>query len=230
MGVDLNFIGTGISAGVSHNGFGTIVSNPAGNFPPAGSYVRTLYGVIYPVTLGGSYFTNPVTNADEPNQTCDVDELNDGFGGTYLDATSVTNINYITADTLFATDTGDIYTQTPVEIPYGSSNYYDSEFSYAYHYHDGSGSYYTETDHWQYYSNGTFIVNDYSAYQIEVPDSSTNYFATGKYDLAVWDGAGGVTTGATNQGSFYSSGTYITEDEANAYYHNGTGGYFSSPL
>lgn len=233
MGVDLHFIGTGISAGVSHNGFGGIVSNfvPSGSFPPAGSYVQTLYGVEYPVELGGEYFANPVTSENVPSQTCDVDELNDGSGGTYLDATSITNINYIPTATLFATDIGGIYTQTPVEVPSGTSTYFDSEFSYTYHYHDGSGSYYTETDHWQYYSNGAFIVEDYSGYQLEVPEGTGNYFATGKYNALVWNGSGGYTTGATNQGSFYSVGTHITDfgndievpSGSSNFFYNGTG-------
>jgi hypothetical protein len=222
MGVDLHFIGSGISSGDSHNGFGKIVSNPAGNFPPAGSYAGTLYGVEYPIELGGEFFANPVTNEDEPNQTCDVDELNDGSGGTYLDATSVTNINYIPTATLFATGGTFDSSQTPVEVPSGSGEYYDSEFSYTYYYHDGSGLYYTEVDHWQYFSNGTNIVEDYTAYQIEVPNGSGNYFGTGKYDTYNWNGSGGVTT-LTNQGSYYPNNTFIAAETNSTEVPSGSG-------
>ena len=243
MGVDLNFIGTGISSGTSHTGFGGIVSNfvPAGSFPPAGSYFRTLYGIEYPIELGGASFASPIDSSDVPSQTCDVDELYDGSGGTYLDASSVTNINYVPDGTLFATGTDIDSSQSPVEVPSGSGNYYDSEFSYTYYYHDGEGDYRVETDHWQYFPYNTSITEDYSAYQLEVPSGSGNYFGTGKYDEIAWNGTGGTRIKATNQGSFYSSGTQITLETETVevpsggdsyatgrYYRynwNGTGGY-----
>lgn len=247
MGVEFHRIGLAISSGSSHNGFGKIVSSSpvTGDFPPAGSYAGTVYGIEYPIELGGASFASPIDFSDVPSQTCDVDELNDGFGGTYLDATSITNVNYKTAGTLFYTGSTVHATQTPAEVPEGSGEYYDSEFTFEYLEHDGGGYWQEGSPVWQYYADDTYIV-DYNAialfpqYWLEVPSGSTNYFETGKYNQYRWNGTGGYDT-LTNQGSFYSSGTLVTQETeiinvpsggdtypTGRYYRynwNGTGGY-----
>lgn len=231
MGVDLHFIGSGISSGDSHNGFGKIVSFPvAGGFPAAGTYAGTLYGVEYPIAEGGASLVNPVTSENVATQTCDVDQLNNGSGGVYTDWTSITNVQYYAFGVLFYTDTTAILTQTPIEVPSGSASYYDSEWSYQYYRHDGYGD--VEQDEvWQYWADETFIVGDDSGYQLEVPSGSGNYFSTGRYDEIVWDGTGNYTTGYTYQGSFYLVGTTITNygndvevpSGSSNFFYNGTG-------
>ena len=166
----------------------------------------------------------------------------DGDGGFYGVATGT----YTAAGTLFYT-TGAIGTQTPVQVPSGSGDYFDSEVSYGRYYHDGTGGFSYDDNDWEYYPNETFISNDYLPHHVEVPSGSINTFNNGMYDRYEWNGTGGFTT-LLSLGSFYPAGTQITlvgEDvpvpeeatydfffngKSTRYNWNGSGGYVSGGL
>ena len=245
MSVDLHFIGSGISSGGSHNGFGKIVSFPAGSYPANGTFYETLTGVTYPVAEGGEFVAHPVDSTDLPVENCDVDVYHNGSGGFYNDWANATNIAYKPAGTIFWQDTN-IVTGEPQEVPASSGNYYDTWFIYPNYTHDGAGSYAYNNVADTPWANGTFIYSDGSGYNLEVPSGSENYFLTGKYDTYLWNGTGGYTT-LTNQGSYFSAGTQIVlvgqdtevpSSSGNFYFSgksvrynwNGTGGYVNAGL
>lgn len=210
MGVDFHWIGTTISSGSSHNGFGKIVSFPSVvSFPANGSYNSTLYSVTYPVAEGGSSFTNPVIGGAVPNQQCDVDVENDGAGGTYTDWSTVTSVAYKSFGESFYLDA----TPQPlgIEVPSSSSTYYTGGTQLTEYYHDGYGSFYNQGVSPSYYSMGTdtnLLVLDVNQ-QTEVPSGSGTYFNNGQKTGYSWDGIGGYNYPVT-KGNYYNNGVLIT--------------------
>lgn len=198
--------------------------------PPAGSYNSTLYGVTYPDDQGGATFYFSPNDTIIPSQTCDVDVLNDGNGGTYTDWNSVTNVNYLPQGTYFYTDTA---VQNPagvnsVEVPSGSFNYYDPQYVHPTYEHDGNGGYQSGADAGPYqYAFGTFISTE-SNNQTEVPIGSGNYYENGTTNDYVWDGTGQYTT-ATG-GSYYTSGTIWEDYGNNVEVPSGSGIYYNDGL
>ena len=185
--------------------FGAFDSTPAGGrvddavgpaFPPAGSYNSTLYGVSYPITEGGASFYFSPTDSNVPSQTCDVDVLNDGNGGTYTHWASATNINYISAGTHFYTDTS---SPSPaginqVEVPVDSGQYYDPEYVNPTYEHDGIGGFQTGAHDGPYsWPDGTPVGVTFNN-QTEVPSGSGVYYDNGSTTDYVWNGSGGYYT------------------------------------
>lgn len=246
MRLDLSsIVGDGFGTGrFAINGESTPTS-----FPPAGSYNSTLYGVEYPIAEGGSYFAHPFIAEDVPNQTCDVDVLNDGAGGTYTDWSTATNINYKTVGTHFATSNSHLnWGVNLVEVPSGSGNYYDTQYGYETAFHDGAGSWeYGPLSGPYYWPDGFEVSQDLRVmYQVEVPTGSGFFYDNGKYESYFWDGVGGFTY-EINQGSYLAAGTFIYTDEEKSevpagsgnyyhtgrnfdYEHNGSGGYQTSAI
>lgn len=229
--------------------FGAFDSTPSGGrvddavgpaFPPAGSYNSTLTGQEYPVAQGGSY-VSPSGTTQWPNQICDVDLLNDGSGGTYIDWSTVTNITYSTG--LFTE-----YTTGQLEVPTGSGVYYPNASLESQYQHDGAGSYTGLGGSTNYSSYGTSIFTDNtpgSNYITPQELGTSHVSSTYTYTAYYHDGSGGYYTDQdlsyTSNGVLYGSyslGTDIfsgvTLPDGNTYYYSenyreivadGTGGY-----
>lgn len=233
----------GIFIGRRHGAFD---STPSGGrvddavgpaFPPAGSYNSTLYGEEYPVEEGGTEFLHPVfafqqTGAQVPNQICDVDVLNDGSGGTYIDWSSATNVQYKTYGTVFYVESVGIN----IEVPSGSGNYYAGGTQDLEYFHEGNGYYDTQTVNQSYYSNGsdTNIENvNGGDHTSEIPSGSGNHYPNGLFDGYTWDGSGGYNYPVT-KGTYYTAGTDTGLTGLNTDYQtevpSGSGTYYTNGL
>lgn len=236
---------------VGRAGGASLFSLPGGvSFPAAGSYNSTLFGETYPTAEGGTSFTNPANGAAPPipNQIVDVDVLNDGSGGTYIDWSSATNLQYKAYGVVFLTETAQ---PLNIEVPSSSGNYYQGGTYDNQYFHDGVGGWASGGVNSSYYSNGTDTNISFLGpnQQSEIPSGSVNYFDNGRTDGYTWDGAGGYNYPVT-KGSYYSNGTFIVfvpdgtfsdstevpsgsgnyydaKQCGNDYFWNGSGGYNS---
>lgn len=208
MAIRIQFAGDkSIGIGSRPPGAFSLFKPPGAAFPPAGSYNSTLYGETYPVAEGGTYFTDPTNGANPPipNQICDVDVLNDGSGGTYIDWSSATNVQYEAYGVVFITH----FSQPlNIEVPSGSFFYYQGGTFDNQYFHDGTGSWSSGGVNQSYYSNGTdtYIesVNG-GDQQTEVPSGSGNYYSNGLFDGYTWDGSGGYNFPVT-KGTYFPNG------------------------
>lgn len=225
MGVQFHRIGLAISSGVSHNGYGNIVSFPFGgsSYPPYGSYNSTLYGTPYET---GSTVT--VLSVAYYNQVCDVTVKNDGAGGTYTDWATATNIAYVGDGQFIVTSTDEPHSSSPVTI-WGNS--YNTANATGYNYlHNGSGGYRT-TDAGETVKDPSTLYDDYTN-----SSSTSNYYILTLFDAGYQKGkytrfyayAVGSYGSSDDQGSYQAYGTYITSDPSmgNPYYWDGNGGYY----
>lgn len=222
------------------------VSSPEGtpSYPPAGSYNSTLFGETYPIAQGGSFVG--VDILEFPNQKGDVNVLNDGSGGTYIDWSSITNIVYKDQnDPAFYNDgTAGANQIQIVEL----ANYYESStWSSLDYLHDGSGGYSTSAVNFAYKAQGTSYGVAYgttiNAPSIEVPNASGNYFSWGYANDTEYfaDGAGGYYAGPYGSYTYYTgvittgpnyqtevpstSGNYFDTAVYPEYVWDGAGGY-----
>ena len=224
MAIRIQFAGDkSIGVGSRPPGAFSIFKPPGAAFPPAGTYNSTLYLEEYPVAEGGTDFAHPITSVSVPNQTCTVDVLNDGSGGTYIDWTSVRDVVYKAYEVLFHTEVGVVSAGATTEVPDASSNYYtNGEYADTGYYHDGFGWYYTQGSGTYTYYTGLIYAG--AIYQTEVPSGSNFWFDNGTYPDYYWDGSGGYTT--STDGSYYPSGDFIWNDGSFDYYWDGNGGYY----
>lgn len=224
MAINLHWIGTAISSGVSHNGFGAIVSFPTegGGFPAYGTYNSTLTGVDY--LAGVTLVVNSVTYY---GQTADYIVKNDGAGGTYTDYATASNIAYSTS-TFVTTNNeahdGGFVNLNPVQLNVATANFAGYEYTW-----DGAGGYIRldanlntvfstiGVNEYVYNSTGTYLVNIFGS---DYPNGKyTYYVATSVGSFASYDG----------NGSFYSNGTPTGAYEpsfGNPVYWDGNGGYY----
>lgn len=177
MGVDLHRIGTGISSGTSRNGLNSIVSFPsvAPSFPAYGTFNSWSYDVTYPIANGGASVT-PSSTA-YPSQFCDVQLKNDGAGGTYIDWTTATDIQYFAASTTIETITGSAYINISTNC--NSSQSVVAGASNETFYHDGSGGY-TNAIGYNWSSYGTSLYSETCTYDDGsggTYDQTTNYYS-----------------------------------------------------
>jgi len=174
MSVDLNRVRKSISFGVSHNGFGGIVSFPSGapSFPAYGTFNSWSYDVTYPIVNGGASVT-PVSTA-YPSQFCDVQLKNDGAGGTYTDWSTATDIQYIASSTQIESITGDAYISISTSCN-GSQSIVGGSSTSAY-YHDGSGGY-TSGGGSSWYGYGTVLYSEECPWDDGNGNTGTNYFS-----------------------------------------------------
>jgi hypothetical protein len=115
----------------------------APSYPPAGSIVSTQYGIEYPVAYGGSevYIQNDGTDYYFPNQTCNVDTVNDGSGGTYINWGGAYNIQYKDSNQPLATFTTNNYITISNTSCNGSQGPFSNGYSYNAYNHNGMGGY-----------------------------------------------------------------------------------------
>lgn len=199
------------------------------SFPPAGSYNSTLFGETYPTAEGGTSFADPTNGANPPipNQIVDVDVLNDGSGGTYIDWSSATNVQYKANGTVFLTESS---LPLNIEVPSGSGFSYQGGTYDNQYYHNGTGGWYSGGVNQSYYSNGTDTnIENLSGgdHQTEVPSGSLNYFSNGQFDGYTWDGSGGYNFPVT-KGAYYTSGTQIFHNDNTLEVPSGSGMYFQT--
>lgn len=179
------------------------------SFPPAGSYNSTLFGETYPTAEGGTSFTNPANGAAPPipNQIVDVDVLNDGSGGTYIDWSSATNLQYNAYGVVFLTETAQ---PLNIEVPTSSGNYYQGGTYDNQYFHDGVGGWASGGVNSSYYSNGTDtnIALIGTPQTTEVPSGSGNYYDNGQIDGYTWNGSGGYNYPVT-KGAYWTTGDTV---------------------
>lgn len=247
MAIRIQFAGDkSIGVGSRPPGAFSLFKPPGAAFPPAGSYNSTLYGYSYPQAQGGETFYFPITATDFPSQKGDVDVLNDGSGGTYIDWSSITNIVYKdSSDPAFYND--GTAGSTDIYIGELGASFNAFSWSSTNYVHDGTGSYATYYVGLQYQTSGysygvaTGLQYDYPA--IEVPSASGNYFSpafspdtecfadgAGSYYIGASGGTtyntGVITTGANYQTEVPSmSGNYFDNGTYPSYEWDGTGGY-----
>lgn len=228
----------GIFIGRRHGAFdstpsgGRVDDSVGPSFPPAGSYNSTLYGETYPVEQGGTDFENPVTSESVPNQIVDVNVLNDGEGGTYIDWSSANNLQFQIYGVPFYTE----FSQSiNIEVPSGSGNYYQGGTHDNQFIHDGSGGWTAQGINQSYYSNGSDTNIEYvgTDQTTEVPSSSGNYYSNGRLDGYTWDGSGGYN--AAIKGGYYAAGSDTNISSLVGTDHttevpNASGNYYSNGL
>jgi hypothetical protein len=118
-----------------------------------------------------------------------------------------------------------------VEVPSTSGNNFSTGRLYPY-YWDGDGGFYAGSVTGSYHPAGTFIYGSETATgsqtPIQVPSGSGN-----NYDSVLtgtgytWNGSGDYNTVSS---WYYAYGTFIYDDGTDAFFWNGTGGYYSEPL
>ena len=212
MAVNLHRIGTGISSGRSRNGFGNIVSFPSvpAGFPAFGTVLSTAYGVDCEAgaTVYSTYLSSNVYS-----QTCDVNTVADGVGGSFVDWGVATNIQNQLYGTHIAN--GSAIPMYPVEVPTSSGSFYNSAISDdSEEIHDGGGlAIIIPTGFDSYHSDGTFITSAGNQDNTtQVPAGLGNSYSNGTYiDYSyVWDGVGNFyQDGGTTNGSYHPAGTEV---------------------
>lgn len=174
MSVRFQFAGDkNISAGRTS---GSALFAPVGPVGPVdGQYMYTVYGVTYPPGQGGQEVYVVQMDVYFPIQIWDIDYYwSAGEQAAVPDPVGGHNIQYKPYGT-YLTGDGNPATQTPVEVPAESENYYDSQYvSEHAAFSDGLGSYYWTADGVAYYPYGTLIYVNY-----------------GTGEQFFWDGVGG---------------------------------------
>jgi hypothetical protein len=170
----------------------------APSFPAAGTFNSWLYDVTYPIANGGGAVT---TNAQFPNQFCDVEVKNDGSGGTYTDWSTATDVQYVAWGNEINSQSGSY------DISVCSGTYSIGSYGNTY-YHDGYGGYYTSGGGY-YYSFGTYITScdGYDYYS----DGSGNYYTSG---------------GGGSSCPSFGDYAYYDENIGMSAYHDGNCGYY----
>lgn len=207
MGVDLHRIGTGISSGSSHNGFGSIVSFPAsgggGGGPPA--YGTVLGSGNEDLNVNWNYSDNSRSGQFVWGYTGYLVKA-DGFGGTFIDYsgnnTETATHNQVMDDYEFKPYTRIIYK--------GGSGYEAGTWNECQRAGIETGS----------SGGGTYSVN-----------INGNSYSVGSYmTVEKSDGYCGTYNDTTND--YYPYGTYITtwynyaSDVTYDSYCDGYGGYY----
>ena len=185
MGVDLHFIGSGISSGGSHNGFGKIVSFPvASGFPAFGTFISYENNVPYPAANGGAQVSvvNNGTTYYYPSQIADFQVQADGAGGSFTNFNTATNVEFAPNGGNFATFfSSNLYIDISTSCN-GTVSALAGTNDYNY-FHDGAGSYYLQAnDNW--ITGG--LYDEACPYTDDEGNSGTSYFAY------VGNGSGGV--------------------------------------
>jgi hypothetical protein len=218
MAIDFNWISTAISSGVSHNGFGSIVSNPAtggGGNPPYGTILST----------GSESMTSNFTYAEDPYSSGSFQwgsfpyyTRADGAGGTYLDFTTGYSLGTETAT--FNQVMDNTVAQTNYRIIYKGGSGFTNPLA-------GTWSECHRTG-----ATGSGFGGDLELY---ISELSTTYKTGDYYTAEMYDGVCGTYNNTTN--TYYTYGTTITSvyayyDSENMvdvyayYYHDGAGGYY----
>lgn len=142
-----------------------------------GDYAYTAYGVTYPIVEGGeSIEVTELSYNTYPSQICDVDYVYEGGLSTVPDWSTVRNIQYRPNGYYYAGD-GTQTSQTPVEVPFESGNFYDSEYITEYAALANMVGGYTWTPYGVgYWANYTEIFRDYENERVYFWDGTGDYF------------------------------------------------------
>ena len=182
MGLDFDRISTAISSGSSNNGFGKIISFSGGENIPSG-VAYTDYGVEYPVAEGGAEIEITEVSTYVPIEICDVNYIYESFPpyATVADWANVTNVVYKPSNT-YLIGNGTPSSQTPVEVPFESGNYYDSEYIEEYAaFSDGMGSYTWGAYNVSFWAEDTEIFTDYDNEIVYRWDGDGGYYSHSLY-------------------------------------------------
>jgi hypothetical protein len=232
---------------------GSALFTPVGagpSFPEYGTLVNTLYNYDYPVLQGGGSFT--YESVSYLNTTVTIDELADGFGGTFLDWSNERDVASKPYGLIFTSFYG---RTTYVNI--AGTDYSNGSVSGDVA-HDGSG-FFTEINlNSSYSSYGLFITyvsGSHYVGSLEVPSGSGTFYNNGTYDGYDYfhDGSGGYyeqnggsfwpfayaqytytstanqTEVPTGSGTFFVNGTFTDYiSDGFGYYTTITGGSYNS--
>jgi len=204
---------------VKHNysvGKGFTLTFPSGGgitFPPYGTILYTEYGTGYAL---GSFVHSNYLGFDIPSETCDLNWVADGVGGSFADWNNATNVKYYPSGTVIAVSYNP-YPANPIEVPTGSGNYYmsgtDDSSSETW---DGYGNItIISSGNFTYYSVTTPIYDHNYNHETEVPSGSVTTYWNGIYDIYtyVWDGFGGYVDvlSSVNNGYLFGNGIEVSE-------------------
>lgn len=219
MSVDLHWIRTTISSGVSHSGIGRIVSSPSGGSgggenPPYGTILST---GIEPVTSSFTYADSPYSTGSFSWGSYPYYTRADGAGGSYLDFTTGYSLGTETAT--FNQVMNDDVLQVNSRIIYkGGSGFTDPS----------AGT-------WSECLRVDFLTGNSGMGYVYANINGTDY-QTGSYSYVErGNGTCGVYNDYTYDYSAYPYGTYLTTwyDFASSTtydsYADGAGGYYDIP-
>lgn len=204
-GNDLNISG-------SSRGAGNSISQPAGGggFPPYGTVLSTGYANY---EIGGTAYSN-ILATFVYTQYCTVNTVADGVGGSFIDWSSATSINYKPYGESIAVAASSPMDWGSLEVPTGSGNFCHNYYTDGYEeVHGGTGTIVSIPNgysHW--FAYGYVYVGYNTDNQTEVPSGSSQYFPNGMYEQHnyIADGSGGYTdVYVGTYGSFYSNGTEV---------------------
>jgi hypothetical protein len=158
---------------------GASIFGPSGGSIPSG-IAYTDYGVEYPVAEGGAEIEITQVSTYVPIEICDVNYIYESFPPYAIvpDWANVTNVVYKPINT-YLIGNGTPSSQTPVEIPFESGNYYDSEYIEEYAaFSDGMGDYTWGAYDVSFWAEYTEIFRDYDNELIYYWDGDGDYFTT----------------------------------------------------
>ena len=163
---------------------GFIITSPSDYTPPSpppyGTVLSTSYSVDYEVggTAYSSYLATFVFT-----QTCNVDIMADGAGGSFIAWYSATLISYKPNGTHIA-DGPNIWFNS-IEVPTGSGLYYNTKMSDdSEEVHDGMGGTVINPIGWDTMGSAGHLIYTYDdPLMSEIPTGSSNYWANGKVDV-----------------------------------------------
>jgi hypothetical protein len=216
MAIDFNWISTAISSGVSHSGFGSIVSNPAtggGGNPPYGTILSTFTEYL---TVGFTYAEFPNTTGSFNWASFPAYNRADGAGGSYLDFETGTRTEIATYN--------QVMDDTVAQVNYRII--YKGGFGYA----DPAAGTWSECH--RAGATGSGFGGDLELY---ISELSTTYKSGDYYTAEMYDGVCGTYNDTTN--TYYTYGTAITNvysyyDSENLvdvyayYWWDGAGGFY----
>lgn len=214
MTVHLHWISTTISSGVSHTGFGKNVTSPSGTTPP--SYPP--YGTILSTgsseyQIGETAYSN-ILATFVYTQYCTVNTVADGSGGSFIDWSSATSINYKPNGESIAVAPSTPMEWGSLEVPSTSGNYYHNYTSDGYEeIHSGAGTIGSIPNGYNHWFTFGYVYGGYDTdNQTQVPSPSGSYYANGTvahYDY-IADGNGGyIDFYSGTYGSCYTSGNEV---------------------
>lgn len=215
----------------------------------------TGYHVVLNDGLGGTYETDEITprpntgnviannnNYSPPYPEIDFYNFGGPVGGRYRKYYVAVNYYYDGTGGFYSNSNGYEYykaygelitSETSNSLTYFSANETyipNGTYMSTDYYWDGNGGYYTNYGGGgSYYGYGTVIQgisqNDNYSSVGNLGNIFNGTYTTNNY---IWDGNGGITTGMSSGGSYYSYGTFIGYDSMSNYnyYWDGNGGYY----
>lgn len=194
---------------------GASVFAPTGAPPSVPPYGTILSTGSSEYQIGGTAYSN-ILASFVYTQTCIVNTVADGSGGSFIDWSSATSINFKPNGESIAVAPSTPMDWGNLEVPTDSGDYYHNYTSDGYEeVHSGAGTIaYIPNGYNHWYTFGHIYGSGYDVDSTtEVPSSSSSYYPNGTlyhYNY-IADGDGGyIDSYSYTYGSFYSNGTEVS--------------------